>query len=600
MSLIKATTLWFLALPVLLVCSGCGQDVADVESAAVPTQGAPRSTAISIQPESTDAAPAPSTNPKFVDVAAEVGLDFQFFSDAVPRRYWLPEIMGGGAAWIDADADGQLDLYLMNGATLTDSGPSSGPHGNRLFQQIGARFVDVSHTAGSAHAGYGQGVAAGDFDGDGFTDLYLANWRDNCLLHNNGDGTFDDVSTVAGVPGQQWSTSVAWCDINRDGLLDLYVTNYLDINLSQSRTCRYDDRPGYCGPGEYAAVPDDVYLSQGDGTFHESARDLGLTVANGKGLAVSVLDLDNDLQPEIYVANDMTRNFLFTRTSVGSQADSNPHFREVAMETGCGLSDTGRNEASMGIATADFDSDGQVDLFLTHYFQSKNTLYRNLGELMFDDDSRRWKVAATSYNFLGFGIGPLDWNRDGRPDVFIANGHVLGPEHEPNQMTQQLLWNDGNGFHDVSHLAGPYFSERCQGRGVSVADFDTDGESDLELTHQERTEALLRNDTQTTGHFLGLEFRSTNRIPPVGGRVLVEFAGRHQVVPITAGGSYLSSGDRRLLIGLGDGTGVCTVTVYWPNGRESRLDDLPIDRYWQIIEQVESDPVCVPFSASGF
>ena len=539
-------------------------------------------------------------HPQFVDVAAEVGVNFNFFSDAVPGRYWLPEIMGGGAAWLDADADGQLDLYLMNGSTLADSGPSAGSHGNGLFQQIGGQFVDVSHAAGTAHGGYGQGVAAGDFDGDGFTDLYLANWRENCLLHNNGDGTFEDVTTTAGVAGRQWSTSVTWCDINRDGLLDLYVTNYLDISLSESRICRYNDRPGYCGPGQYAAEPDEVYLSRGDGTFRESALELGLTAADGKGLAVSVLDLDDDLQPEIYVANDMTRNFLFTRSSLESGTETDPRFHEVAMETGCGLSDTGRNEASMGIATADFDADGRVDLFLTHYFQSKNTLYRNLGGLMFDDDSRRWKVAATSYNFLGFGIVPLDWNRDGRPDVFIANGHVLGPEHEPNQMTQQLLWNDGTAFHDVSHLAGPYFRELCLGRGTSVADFDSDGDSDIVVTHLDRPVALLRNDTQTTGHFLGLKFHSTNRIPPVGGRVVVEFAGRQQVIPIAAGGSYLSSGDSRLLIGLGDGSGVCKVTVYWPDGRESRSDDLAIDRYWQIIEQVDSDPVYISTRASGF
>lgn len=592
------------ALLAIVLIGGCGGSGTDPEPPAndrqptVPLNAAGPS-AISIPLASKRDTQSPAAQPQFRDVAPELGIDFDYHSDTVPGRYWLPEIMGSGAAWLDFDGDGQLDLYLANGAALDESRPADDPPCNRLYQQRDGRFVDSSLTANAKHFGYGQGVAAGDFDADGFTDLYIANWRDNCLLHNNGDGTFDEITATAGVVSDVWSTSVVWFDVNRDGLLDLYVANYLNLDLNDSELCDYNGQRGYCGPGQYDGLPDDVYLNRGDGTFQESAVELGLTGSEAKGLAVSVLDLDNDLLPEIYVANDMARNFLFTRTATEASVAADTPWQEVAMQTGCGLSDDGRNEASMGIATADYDGDGQIDLFLTHYFQAKNTLYRNLGSLMFDDDSRRWKVATTSHNYLGFGIVPLDWDRDGRPEVFIANGHVLGPKNDPNQMTQQLLWNSGRVFLDVSRQAGSYFEELCLGRGAALADFDFDGDSDVLVTHVDRPAALLRNETPAAGHFLGLDLRTSNRIPAVGGRVVIEFADRQTVVPVTAGGSYLTSGDSRLLIGLGLGPEACRLTVYWPDGREDQFDDLAVDRYWRVVASPDGPTQCLAIDTSG-
>lgn len=539
-----------------------------------------------------------TTVPRFSEVSTQLGIDFAYHSDAVPERYWLPEIMGAGAAWFDYDADGQLDLYLANGATLDESAGEPSAYSNGLFRNAGNGFVNV---IGSAHAddhGYGHGVAAGDFDSDGFTDLYIANWRRNCLLRNNGDGTFEEITDAAGVVSDVWSTSVTWCDIDTDGLLDLYVVNYLDLDLQGSDVCDYEGKRGYCGPGSYEGLPDAVYLNQGDGTFRNAAEELGLMGVDPKGLAISVLDLDNDLQPEIYVANDMARNYLFTRSTAGGVPSADALWQEVAMQTGCGLSDDGRNEASMGIATADYDGDGQIDLLLTHYFQAKNTLYRNLGGLMFDDASRHWKVATTSHNYLGFGIVPLDWDRDGRPEVFIANGHVLGPKNEPHQMTQQLLWNSGSEFLDISSQAGPYFKELCLGRSAAIADFDSDGDSDLLVTHVDRPPALLQNETQASGHFLGLDLRTANRIPPVGGRVVVDYNGRQQIIPVSAGGSYLATADPRLLAGLGDGPETCSVTVYWPDGREDQFE-LAVDQYWLIASQPDGAAQCLSVDTSG-
>ena len=239
----------------------------------------------------------------------------------------------------------------------------------------------------------------------------------------------------------------------------------------------------------------------------------------------------------------------------------------------------------MGIACGDFDSDGRVDIFLTHFFSQKNTLYRNLGNLIFDDDSRRSRIAATSFETLGFGTAVIDYDRDGAVDLFITNGHVLGPGHEPNEMKPQLLRNDGTGrFEDISAMAGPYFHDLWLGRGVAAADYDNDGDLDIAVTHLNRPLALLRNDTVTGRHFLGLSLRTSNRIPPIGGQVVVTVKGRRLVIPIAAGGSYLSSGDARLLFGLGDSTSADRVEVFWPSGRADSFEEIESDRYWCIIE----------------
>ncbi len=462
----------------------------------------------------------PACEPKFVDVGAEVGVDFEFFSDAVPERFFLPEVMGGGVAWLDYDRDGWQDLYVMNGAELISPdliGEDSAiprsespkiPPVNRLYRNLGDRFVEVAAWAGdAADPGYGQGVAVGDFNADGFPDLYLGNFRENVLLENNGDGTFTDVTAAAGVGDSLWTSSCIWLDLDEDQDLDLYVCNYLDVSYANWKICRFGGAPGYCGPGEYNALPDRAYLNQGDGRFVESADALGLLAPNGKGLAICAVDLDDDLRPEIYVANDMTSNFLFTRTEADS---TGKRFREAAAPAGCATSEVGQNEASMGVACADFDGDGAVDLFLTHFFSHKNTLYRNLGGLLFRDDSKRSRIAAASYQTLGFGTIALDYDRDGDNDLFIANGHVLGPNNDPNEMRPQLLVNDGRGrFDDASDYAGEYFQRKFLGRGAAGGDFDNDGDLDLAVSNVGQPLGLLRNETPNPSGatFLGFDLR---------------------------------------------------------------------------------------------
>lgn len=601
---------WFLgvAASLGLVCLfvGCG----DEQAQAVPVRSkATRETGSNL-PSPSATGPLQSSSPKkdaaavsesasildvipqFSEVASEVGIRFVYFNDEVPDRFFLPEVMGGGVAWFDYDRDGRLDLYCTNGARIKDPDPNQTEHLNRLFRQVQrGTFADIT-TDGRAHeAGYGQGCAVGDFDADGFPDLYLTNYGRDALLANNGDGTFTDVTNESGTGDPLWGSSSVWFDADGDGYLDLYVVNYLDVTLENSQICKYHGKWGYCGPGTYKGVPDRLYLSRGDGTFEDATDRLGFHGENGNGLAVIVVDFDQDLQAEVYVANDMTPKFLFTRSRIAGTT-AGALYSEIGMDSGSAVSGNGESEASMGIACSDFDGDGLVDIFLTHFYGAKNTFYRNLGGLMFDDDSYRSRSAATAFNTLGFGVIGLDYDRNGSTDLFITNGHVLGRNYEVNELRPQLLMNLSGVFWEISESAGPYFHGKYLGRGAAGADYDDDGDLDLAVTHLERPLALLRNDTETRRHYLGLSLHCPNRVPPVGGRIVVTSSGgQSQTVPITAGGSYLCSSDARIIVGLGEQSDPAEVEIFWPSGRVDRYGDLQVDRYWSLLEGRPPEPV---------
>ncbi|MBI3866204.1 MAG: CRTAC1 family protein [Planctomycetia bacterium] len=582
---------WCLTCLSLAACSDRNEDNSRRARDVLPEKTSPQSLAHSEETAKKTARTVPETasanvQPVFVDVARASGIDFTFFSDTVPGRYFLPEIMGGGIGWLDFDGDGRLDVCFRNGTILSPDTPPSGKHLSRLFRNLGAgQFADVTRASAAGLEAYGQGCAPGDYDADGFPDLYLANYGADGLLHNNGDGTFRDVTREARVSDELWSTSAVWCDLDGDHDLDLYVANYMNVNFETHKVCEYSGRPGYCGPGSFHSQPDAVYLNQGDGTFVESAAALGFVDEDGNGLAVIAADFDDDLVPEIFVANDMTPNHMFTQsTHFDAPGSQRLRYANVAPAGGSAVSFAGLNEAGMGIACADFDGDGSLDIFITHYYHMKNTLYTNRGRLIFDDDSRRTRIAATSYESLGFGTCPIDYDRDGSPDLFVANGHVLGPEQEPNAMRPQLLKNRKGQFSDVSDQAGAYFQKLLLGRGVAAADYDDDGDVDIAVSHLDQRVALLRNDTQTGRRWLGLDLATADRAPPVGGRVIVTTPGRRQVLPIVAGGSYLSSGDPRIVAGLPGDEDSVEVEILWPSGRVDRFTDLAADRYWIIRE----------------
>ncbi len=570
----------------------------------------------------------PRVSARLIEVAAASGIRFQPDNDVVPGRFFLPEIMGTGLAWFDYDHDGRWDLFAADGGPLeavtartgtsepglregtrqgsreTDprqpqrqppqlANDRSGTGGNerpsargRLFRNADqGRFDDITAATWLHPSGYMQGCAVGDYDADGFPDLYVTGFGGDSLWRNQGDGTFVEIES--GASDELWSTSAAWFDADSDGDLDLYVVNYLDVTLANRRICRYDGKPGYCGPGDYAAVPDRLWLNQGDGTFVDRLESLGFSTPQGKGLAIVVVDLDADCRAEVYVANDMDANLLFTRSRSDAAGPAN-QWLEVGMESGAAVSGSGQNEASMGIACADFDGDALPDIYLTHYFQSKNTLYRNLGGLQFHDDSYRSRAAVTSFESLGFGSAAFDFDRDGASDLLVVNGHVLGPAVAPFAMTPQVLWNDGRGrLYEASGDAGPFFQEARVGRSVAAVDYDNDGDLDFAVSHIAQPIALLRNDTATDRHFLGLELRTRDRMPPVGGRIEVQSGSTRVTLPIMAGGSYLAASDTRVLAGLGASSGPVRATIHWPSGRTQVCEALAADRYWIVYEGEE-------------
>ena len=559
-------------------------------------------------PRSAEGVAGQAIQPEFRNVAADAGVTFTFHTDYVPDRYFLPEIMGGGVGCLDYDRDGNMDLFFPNGSWLIpDSSESGAPPRDAFYRNLsqGRQFEQVSAETGLDHPAYGQGCAAADYDADGFPDLYLTNYGDNVLYHNNGDGTFSIVESDVLRGRQRWSTSCAWVDVNDDGWIDLYVVNYLNVTEQNLQVCDYNGIPGYCGPGKFDALDDEVFLNLGDGRFEEAAGRLGFIAADGKGLAVSVLDFDEDLRPEVYVANDMTENFLFSRSRIpGASTDSAAEtpYLNLGYLSGSAVSEAGMNEASMGIAAADFDVDGLPDIYLTHYYHQKNTLYHNRGGLTFYDDSRRFGVTVHSHNYLGFGVVPLDFDSDGATDLFIANGHVIGPNYSPFEMTPQLLLNlDGRGFEDISAAAGDYFRGEYLGRGAAGTDFDNDGDADIVVSHLDAPAALLRNETPPDGGAaVGLLLEDRHRQSPIGGRVEVEAGDYRRTYPIVSGGSYLSSPDPRLLIALPRSLDESAlIRIYWTSGAVSEHTDLTPGRYWSIREGLDPLPLASFESGGG-
>lgn len=526
--------------------------------------------------------------PGFVDVSSDVGLRYTYFNDFRSGRFWVPEIMGGGAAWIDFNGDGWQDLFLVNGCRMPRD-PNDREFTSRMVRNVSGRIEDVTIEAGVDHVGYGQGCAVGDCDNDGFDDLYVTCYGTNTLYVNHGDGTYGNNTDEAAVPGDpRWYSSCAFGDLDRDGSLDLYVAAYLKLPMDDKTVCVHQTskKRVYCGPARYEAEPHTLYRNRNDGTFRNVTQDAGCTAANGRGLGVAIADLDDDGWPDIYVANDMTFCFLYHNESGNSGSSDAMRFQEVGVRSGVALTNGGSPIAGMGIACGDYDGSGRLSLFVTNYFGLPNILFRNLGGLLFSDDSAATGLARPSLPMLGFGTGFLDIENDGWLDLVVANGHVLGPTHEPFAMKPQLFRNTRKGkFVDVSSQAGPYFEQPWVGRGVAIGDFDNDGASDFVVVNQFRPTALLHNEARSRGHFIRLELVGTrsNR-NAVNSRVWVEAGGRTTMNEIVGGGSYLSASDRRLLVGLGDHSQADAVRVRWPSGHVDVWHNMAGDRSWLLVE----------------
>jgi hypothetical protein len=534
--------------------------------------------------------------PRLVDAASAAGVRFTFYPDAVPGRFFLPEDMGGGAGWLDFDGDGWLDLFLTNGCRLPCS-PTDRDHVQKLFRQIApGQFMEVAESAGAALCLYGQGCIVGDTNNDGFADIFVTAFGNVTHLANNGDGTFsaDFQNDRLNNPG--WSTSAALGDLNRDGSLDVYIGHYAVVSLDDIPVCMYDTERGktrgHCGPVNYVPESHALFLNREDGTYREFEFSGDAEPKQpGRGLGVVIADFDGDDWPDVYVANDMSANYLFH--NLGNEPGETPNLEEVAMRAGAALSGEGKPEAGMGVACADFDADRDLDLFITHYYLEKNTYFENTGSLTFLDRSGYTGLAAPSLPYLGFGTVPIDYDLDGWLDLFVANGHVLGKQIKPYAMRSQLFRNTGKArFVEVTSRGGPYFFDERVSRGAAVADYDNDGDEDIVAVHlDDRPVSLLKNETTRAGRPLGLELIGT-RSPrsAIGARAIIR-AGEYEIErTIVGGGSYLSASDLRILVGIIGPASIASAEVHWPSGHIETWPELKLGFHWRLIEGMARQP----------
>jgi hypothetical protein len=520
---------------------------------------------------------------QFVDVAEKLGMDFTYDSGARGRSLMV-ETMGGAPAVLDYDNDGRIDIFVCQGGDPSAEPSDAQQPKDVLFRQIDpTRFIQVQNSLGLANTyRYSMGVAVGDYDDDGFDDLYITNYGDNQLLRNLGDGTFEEVTQFAGVSDKRWSCAGAFADLNGDALLDLYVSNYVDYDVRQPKDCRNQEgKYRMCHPRELPAVEDECFFNRGDGTFAAESKTRGLVGEDGKGLGVAIADFDKNGSMDIYVANDTTANFYFVNSGDGK-------FQERAKVLGCAMDRTGAFQASMGLGIGDYNRDGLLDIYSTHFYDESNTLYKNLGPAGFQDVTGIVGLHDVTLPRLGFGTCIEDFDQDGVVDIFVANGHIENnPENKYHKMEPQLFTYGGRRFVDESAFAGEYFQSKVVGRGVCTADFDGDGDLDMFVVHQDSPMALLRNDSQR-GSWLNIECRGrqSNR-RGIGCWVKVDVNGQKWEQQLYAGGSYASYRQPILAFGLGNLTGNAKVEIRWPSGRQQIIEAVGLNQRLVVEEPTE-------------
>lgn len=526
---------------------------------------------------------------RWADVAEESGVDFTYFCGATDktnaRRMFA--FTGGGVGILDYDNDGWADLYFTQGREW-DMSTEHSPPADRLFRNHGDEtFADVTLHSGLGDVSFSQGVTVGDYDQDGFPDLYVANIGGNRLYRNQGDGTFRDVTEQAGVAGSEWTTSCVLADVNGDGDPDLYVVNYLAGDDVFDKVCRDEfGEPRLCMPQLFAAAQDRLYLSRGDGTFDDVTESSGIVRDGGKGMGVLTADFDGDGRLDIFVANDSESNFLWVNRS--AQQGGAVQFEDRAVATGVAFDRDGEVQACMGIACADTENDGVLDLFVTNFHNESNTLYRGVNDGSFADVTREVGLRQPSFGMLGFGAQFLDADLDGDEDLVIANGHIddVSSEGIPYRMRPQFFENNTGEFRELSSQSlGPYFASRHLGRSLAIADWNRDGRPDVVVSHLDTRVAVLRNETFSVGHFLSLRLIGvTSPRDPVGAVVELQAGNGKTVRRLTAGDGYQASNQRRLLIGLGASETVESLVVRWPGGAVQAVDVPGVDVELDIIE----------------
>ncbi len=537
--------------------------------------------------------------PNFTDITSALGLNFEYLASHTSKKY-LIETMGSGVALFDYDNDGRLDIFAVNGAPLSDPTPKgaipqkTGPkYWNRLYRQKqDGTFVDVTEKAGLQGAGYGMGVAVGDYDNDGYEDLYVTAYGGNKLYHNNGDGTFTDVTEKAGVGGSGWSTSAAWIDLDGDGLLDLVVLRYLQWDFDDTWCGQHTDGyRAYCHPDAYPAIAPLVYHNDGNGHFTEVSRKIGIAEP-GKGLGIALADYDRDGHPDIFIANDSMPEFLYHNKGNGT-------FEEVGLSSGVAVDGEGHTYAGMGVDFADYNNDGLPDVVVTDLASQMYALYRNNGDGTFTYDSYPSGMGRMTMLHSGWGVRFIDYDNDGWKDLLITQGHDMDTIEltNPNlhyRETMLLAKNTGKGFLDVSAEAGGIFQKVWVGRGLAIGDIDNDGRLDAVVTTNDGGLHVLHNSTATENHWLTLELvgHRSNR-DAIGAEVKLVTAKGSQTATVSTAGSYLSSSDKRIHFGLGQETSG-TIEIRWPSGIHQTMKNVAGDQVLKINETSAEPEARIP------
>jgi hypothetical protein len=531
------------------------------------------------------------------DVAGESGLDFIQVCGGDKSKKYILETTGSGVAFIDYDNDGWLDIFLVNGSTLPD--PSADTlaatkiHSNRLFHNNrDGTFSDVTEKAGLSHTGWGQGACVGDYDNDGFDDLFVTYWGEDLLFHNNGDGTFTEVGRKAKVAGDatRWSTGCAFVDYDRDGKLDLFVTHYVNFSMKNALDpgtnpyCMFKGLPVNCGPRGLIAESGTLYHNNGDDTFTDVSAQAGISKHGSTfGLGVLVADFDNDGWPDIYVASDTTASLLFLNNHDGT-------FREEGLIRGVAFNDNGVGQAGMGVDAADFDHDGWLDILKTNFSDEGVDLFHNDGDASFTNVAGAAALGNETH-YVSWGCGFFDPDNDGWQDLLYVSGHVY-PELERIQSNtnyrepRALYRNRGNGeFEEVSHLAGAAITTPSTGRGCAFGDFNNDGSVDVVINNQNARASLLKCTRQNGNHWINIKLVGvkSNR-SAIGARVKCVAGSLSQIAEVRSGGSYLSQSDLRIHFGLGDNPTVDLLEIHWPGGIVDHLRGVTANQFVRIQE----------------
>lgn len=525
--------------------------------------------------------------PAFQEIPATAsGINWSHVSGRSPMAH-LPETVGAGCAFLDYDNDGWMDIYLVNSGPCDFYQP---PHllRNALYRNNrDGTFTDVTEKAGVPGNAYGMGIAVGDYDRDGFPDLFVTQYPSSILYHNNGDGTFTDVTEKSGIRTPGWATSAVWFDYDNDGRLDLFVCHFVDYSKTKLKFCGdlLSGERHYCIPSIYDSMPCWLFHNNGDGTFTDVSKESGIAANLAKAWGVVAADLNNDGMIDLYVTNDTVPNFLFANRGKGK-------FEEIGMLAGVGLSVFGKPRSGMGVDAADYDQDGWIDLFEANVDQEMFSLYHNDKNEAFSDVSNPNGIGRATRLMSGWGLKFFDFDNDGNLDLLLCDGH---PDDRVEQLREDvkylepmLLWrNIGGKFENVSRESGPIFTRPLAGRGMALGDFNNDGAVDVLVSQNNAAPVLLRNNIGRENHWLGVRLIGTRaNIDAIGAKLTYQSGDfqRHQFK--VGGGSYLSSHDPRVVLGIGNRTKIDWLEVQWPqpSGKKERFTDLPIDRYITITE----------------